>query len=136
MDDKAVLITAGLWEEGTNFDYLWARTNELRETYEDDNTRLHITGYPMLYTWVHHYRPHLLLIVTVTGVVMCVLLYTYFHTLIGVLVPLFSGLLSALWAIGFAGVAGFKLDPLVMVVFVLITARALSHSVQSHGALS
>ena len=131
MDDKAVLITAGLWEEGTNFDYLWARTNELRETYEDDNTRLHITGYPMLYTWVHHYRPHLLLVISVTVVVMCVLLYTYFHTLIGVLVPLFSGLLSALWAIGFAGVAGFTLDPLVMVVFVLITARALSHSVQS-----
>ena len=47
------------------------------------------------------------------------------------LVPLFSGFLSALWALGFAGLCGFHLDPLVLVVFVLITARALSHSVQS-----
>ena len=47
------------------------------------------------------------------------------------LVPLFSGLLSALWAIGFAALFGFNIDPLVLVVFVLITARALSHSVQS-----
>jgi predicted RND superfamily exporter protein len=59
------------------------------------------------------------------------LLWFYFRTVIGVLVPLFSGLLSALWALGFAALFGFNLDPLVLVVFVLITARALSHSVQS-----
>src|SRR4029079_10706423 len=38
---------------------------------------------------------------------------------------------SAIWGLGFAGLCGFSIDPLVLVVFVLITARALSHSVQS-----
>jgi len=131
LDGKAALITAGLWEEGTDFRYLWARVNELLTTYQDANTRLYVTGYPMLYTWVHHYYPTILLIIGLTTVVIALLLWFYFRTLIGVFVPLLSGLLSALWALGFAALFGFNLDPLVLVVFVLITARALSHSVQS-----
>jgi len=131
MDGKAALITAGLWEEGTDFQYLWDRLGELRQQYEDANTKLYVSGYPMLYAWVEHYSPAIMRVIFLTGVVICVLLWFYFRTIIGVLVPLFSGLLSALWAIGFAALFGFNIDPLVLVVFVLITARALSHSVQS-----
>ncbi len=66
-----------------------------------------------------------------TGVAMIALLWFYFRTLQGVIIPTFSGLMSAVWGLGFAGVCGLTLDPLVIVVFVIITARALSHSVQS-----
>lgn len=131
LDDKAALVTAGLWEEGTDFAYLWQRVNQLQDTYQDKNTRLYITGYPMLYAWVQHYYPTILVVLALTCLTIALLLSFYFRTWIGVLVPLFSGFLSALWALGFAGLCGFHLDPLVLVVFVLITARALSHSVQS-----
>lgn len=131
LDSKAALITAGLWEEGTDFQYLWNRIGELRQTYEDANTQFYVSGYPMLYAWVEHYYPAILWVIFYTGCVIAILLWFYFRTAIGVLVPLFSGLLSALWAIGFAAMFGFNIDPLVLVVFVLITARALSHSVQS-----
>lgn len=130
-DDKAALITAGLWEEGTDFSYLWRRVGEFLQVYQDANTRLYVSGYPMLYAWVQHYAPTILLVIALTIVIIALLLGFYFRTVIGVLVPLFSGFLSALWALGFAGFCGFHLDPLVLVVFVLITARALSHSVQS-----
>ena len=66
-----------------------------------------------------------------TGAMMVALLWFYFRTLQGVVIPTFSALLSAVWGLGFAGLFGFSLDPLVIVVFVLITARTLSHSVQS-----
>jgi predicted RND superfamily exporter protein len=131
LDGKAALITAGLWEEGTDFQYLWNRIGELQHTYQDANTQLYVSGYPMLYAWVEHYYPAILLVIFLTGCVIAALLWFYFRTVIGVLVPIFSGLLSALWAIGFAALFGFNIDPLVLVVFVLITARALSHSVQS-----
>ncbi len=130
-DDKAALVTAGLWDEGTDFAYLWQRINQLQATYQDANTRLYISGYPMLYAWVQHYYPTILLVLALTTATIALMLAFYFRTAIGVLVPLFSGFLSALWALGFAGLCGFHIDPLVLVVFVLITARALSHSVQS-----
>lgn len=131
LDGKAALITAGLWEEGTDFQYLWDRVTELQHTYQNANTQLYVSGYPMLYAWVEHYYPAILIVIGLTGAIIALLLWFYFRTIIGVLVPLFSGLLSALWAIGFAALFGFNIDPLVLVVFVLITARALSHSVQS-----
>ena len=49
----------------------------------------------------------------------------------GVVVPLFSGMLSAVWGLGFAALWGLSLDPLVLVIPLLISARAHSHSVQS-----
>lgn len=131
LDDKAALITAGLWEEGTDFGYLWNRIDELVKKHQDADTRIFVTGYPMLYAWVNHYYPAILLVIVLTAAVISLLLWFYFRTLIGVVVPLLSGLLSTLWALGFAALFGFNLDPLVLVVFVLITARALSHSVQS-----
>jgi predicted RND superfamily exporter protein len=66
-----------------------------------------------------------------TGLAIVGLLWFYFRSVRGVVIPLFSALMSAVWGLGFAGLCGFTLDPLVLVVFVLITARALSHSVQS-----
>ena len=45
--------------------------------------------------------------------------------------PIFSGILSSIWGLGIAAVLGFNLDPLVLVIPIFLTARALSHSVQS-----
>ena len=41
-----------------------------------------------------------------------------------------SGAISAIWGLGFAGLAGFNIDPLLLVVPILLSARALSHSCQ------
>ena len=85
----------------------------------------------MLYSWVFSYKNYILGVIGITAIIILIMLWFYFRTFTGVWVPLFSGLLSSVWALGFAGYFGFNLDPLVLVVLVLITARALSHSVQS-----
>jgi predicted RND superfamily exporter protein len=59
------------------------------------------------------------------------LLWVEFRSWQGVVIPAFSGSLSAIWGLGFAAVFGINLDPLVLVIPLLITARAHSHSVQS-----
>lgn len=46
-------------------------------------------------------------------------------------IPILSGGLSAIWGLGFGGLFGLSLDPLVLVIPLLISARAHSHSVQS-----
>jgi predicted RND superfamily exporter protein len=57
-------------------------------------------------------------------------LVLHFRNVAGVVTPLLVGIVSAVWGFGFAGLLGFNLDPLIIVVPVLLVARALSHSVQ------
>ena len=130
-DDKAATIFAGFWEEGTNLNLLFTRMQELKQQEEDAHTNIYVTGYPMLYAWIAHYYPLILQVIGITALAIVALLWFYFRTIQGVLIPLFSGLLSTVWALGFAALFRFNIDPLVLVVLVLITARALSHSVQS-----
>jgi predicted RND superfamily exporter protein len=131
-DNTAALITAGFWEEGVDFRNLHQRMMRIRAELEKDGQhKVYIAGFPMLYSWVFSYKNYILGVIGVTTVIILLLLWFYFRTFTGVWVPFFSGTLSSLWALGFAGYFGFNLDPLVLVVLVLITARALSHSVQS-----
>jgi predicted RND superfamily exporter protein len=59
------------------------------------------------------------------------ILWLEFRSWQGVVIPFFSGALSAVWGLGFAALCGITLDPLVLVIPLLISARAHSHSVQS-----
>ena len=131
-DNTAALITAGFWEEGVDFRNLYDRMMRIRQEVEKDgNHKVYIAGFPMLYSWIFNYKNYIYAVIGASILVIILLLWFYFRTAVGVFVPLGSGLLSSWWALGFAGYFGFNLDPLVLVIFVLITARALSHSVQS-----
>jgi uncharacterized protein len=130
-DDTAALVHAGFWEEDLDFDLLWHRMLELKETIEDDNHVVYFTGFPWLYASILRFLPEVGQVFTITFGALCFLLWNYFRTWTGVWVPIFSGLLSSVWALGVVPMLGLNLDPLVLVVPIFLTARALSHSVQS-----
>lgn len=131
-DDKAVLITAGFWEEYFDLAGMWAKVNEIVEREKaDGKVNIYVAGPPVLYSYFMQALSSMSYVLAATGAAMILLLWFYFRTVQGVVIPVFSGLMSAIWGLGFAGLCGFTIDPLVLVVFVLITARALSHSVQS-----
>ncbi len=130
-DDTAATVFAGFWEEGTDLTKLYGRMHALEQAENDAHHRIYVTGYPMLFAWVMHYMPYMAAVGAATLGVLVALLWFYFHSWEGVWVPILSGGLSSVWALGFAGLCGLNLDPLSIVAFVLITARALSHSVQS-----
>jgi predicted RND superfamily exporter protein len=130
-DDTAALVTAGFWEEELDFNYLYDRMMELKRDVEDDNHELYITGFPWLYTSVQRYVPQVASVFMLTVAALGFLLWNYFRTWTGIWVPMFSGLLSGIWALAFGPLLGLNLDPLVLVIPIFLTARALSHSVQS-----
>jgi predicted RND superfamily exporter protein len=80
---------------------------------------------------VLRFVPQLAMIFGATFLSLGVLLWFYFRTWTGIWVPLFSGLMSAVWGLAFGALLGFNMDPLVLVIPIFLTARALSHSVQS-----
>jgi predicted RND superfamily exporter protein len=131
LDDTAAVVNAGFWEEALDFRYLHDRMLELQRQEEDENHTILITGFPWLYTSVLQYMNQLLVIFALTVLALSFLLYSYFRTWTGVWVPIFSGVLSSVWGLAIAALLGFNLDPLVLVIPLFLTARALSHSVQS-----
>jgi predicted RND superfamily exporter protein len=131
LDDTAAVVHAGFWEEALDFRKLNDSLVELKAKEDDANHTIYITGFPWLYTSVLQYTQQVLLVFLATTAALSFLLFVYFRTWTGVWVPIFSGILSSVWGLGLAVVLGFNLDPLVLVIPVFLTARALSHSVQS-----
>ena len=130
-DDTAALVHAGFWEEELDFTYLHERMMQLAKQIEDDNHTVYFTGFPWLYTSIQLYRAEVMQVFVITIAALAFLLWNYFRSWPGVWVPIFSGVLSAVWALGLAPLLDLNLDPLLLVVPIFLSARALSHSVQS-----
>ena len=133
LDDRAAAIQASFLESRLDYRRIF---DEIRRIVVDPNKdpsiRIYVGGQPILYGWVYHYTPQVFRIFLITVVVVWLLLYAYFRDWRGALRPTISGVICAIWGLGFINLIGFGLDPLVLVIPFLITARAVSHSVQMH----
>ena len=130
-DGKAALILAGFDEERLDYNKIFTRLKELKvEIEEVGDTKLYIAGEPMLKGWIYYHSAELTLIFGITFAVMVLLLYLHFRSLAGVFVPLLGTGMACVWGLGFVGWMDFNLDPLILVVPILISARTASHCVQ------
>ena len=130
LDDKMAVVYAGFWEEGLDLRNLFNEIQKLASSVEDENHKIHVAGYPMLYSWVAYYLKELWFILSINVLAKFVLLVIYFRTFRGLLIPTISMFTSVIWGLGFASFMGFHLDPLLFVVPLLLSSRALSHSCQ------
>ena len=133
LDDKAALITGSFLETRLDYTRIFDEIRKIVVDPErDPSVHIYFGGQPILYGWVYHYTPEFLWIFVATVLAVWILLYLYFHDWRGALRPTISGVICAIWGLGFIRLLGFGLDPLVLVIPFLITARAVSHSVQMH----
>lgn len=130
LDQKATLITADFVEGDVDYEKAYEQITAIAQANEGTGIHVRIVGEPILYGLVRHYLTEtaVIFLATVAALVLLLLLIT--RTLHGTLLPLASGVVSAIWALGAAELMGFHLDPLVIVVAFLITAQAISNSVQ------
>lgn len=129
-DGKAALIFAGFNEERLDYREIHRELMKLKKEVEDSNTVLNIAGEPMLKGWVWFFSSELWKIFAVTALFMFVPLVFYFRRLYGIVVPFFGAIVQSIWGLGMVGLLGFNLDPLILVIPLLISSRAISHSVQ------
>ncbi len=130
-DDKATLIVAGFWEEYFDLAGMWKKLQEIVHREEDANTKIYVTGFADPLRLLHGAPAADEWVLVASVATMIAILWLEFRSWQGVVIPVFCGTLSAIWGLGFGGVFGLSLDPLVLVIPLLITARAHSHSVQS-----
>src|SRR5215472_2626093 len=101
-------------------------------TVPEPDISIYVAGEPRLYGWVYSYAGDVFWIFTVTWCFEWLLRWMYFHDWRGALRPSLTGVIAAIWGLGFVHLIGFALDPLILVMPFLITARAVSHAIQMH----
>jgi predicted RND superfamily exporter protein len=129
-DLKATLITVDFYDHLVDYETAFREIGAIANSVRGDGVEVRVTGAPILFGWVNHYLPETLLIFLLTVGFLIVLLFVTARTWRGTVLPLLAGIVSATWALGAARLAHFNVDPLVIVVAFLITARSISHSVQ------
>src|SRR5262249_29529350 len=122
---------AGFWEEYFDVNTMYQKLQEIVQRESDANTTIYVTGMPMLFGYFQQIMPQMVNVLAASIVMILLILWVEFRSWQGVVIPAFSGTLSAIWGLGFGGLWGLTLDPLVLVIPLLISARAHSHSVQS-----
>ncbi len=133
LDDKAALIRANFIEGRLDYKRIFTEVNaNVVEPFRDANSEIYVAGEPRLYGWVYNYAGDVFFILVVTYCIEWVLRWMYFHDWRGALRPTITGLIAAFWGLGFIHLIGLALDPLMLVMPFLITARAVSHAIQMH----
>jgi predicted RND superfamily exporter protein len=134
-DETAVRIAAGFithrMDNRQAYQDLFEHFLKLEEEGEADGTvDIYVTGGPVLVGWVYLHAFEIGLFLLLTIVLLFFLLLAYFRRLHGVAIPMVAGLATAIWGMGFCAYMGITLDPLVLVIPLLITARSISHTIQ------
>jgi predicted RND superfamily exporter protein len=108
------------------------KEEQTKLTTRPPDMKIYVAGEPRLYGWVYKYASDVFVILTVTYCLEWILRWMYFHDWRGALRPTLTGVIAAFWGLGFVHLIGFALDPLILVMPFLITARAVSHAIQMH----
>ncbi|MET0153311.1 MAG: MMPL family transporter, partial [Candidatus Binatia bacterium] len=124
------LILAGFNEERLDYRNIHREIMKIKNRVEDENTVLYASGEPVLKGWVWFHTGELAIIFSATAIFVFVTLVVYFRRFYGWTLPVVGTLVQAIWGLGFTALLGYNLDPLILVIPLLISARAASHAVQ------
>ena len=130
LDSKATLIVGGFFEKKLKPLEAYNQIEAIVEKERDDNTIISVIGRPVLLGNILSRSSQLIWLFALTVLSILAVLLIYFRDLRGVVVPLITAIVSAIWGIGFLSTLNLNFDTLVIVVPFIISARALSHSVQ------
>lgn len=129
-DGSATLINATFIEERLDYGEAFAYARKLVNEARDAGHEVHMAGQPILTGWVYESEAQMLWIAIVTVAALILALALYMRNVVGVVTPIITSLVAAIWGFGFVGWLRSPIEPLLMVVPLLLVARSFSHCVQ------
>ena len=134
LDPQGALVTVGFVTDRLNnretYEAVFEHVQQIKADLEDENHTIYVSGVPVLTGWILKYAFQIGMFVVLTIVAIFALLWLYFRRWHGVLIPAVAALATVIWGLGFTGWMGITFDPLILVIPCIITARAVSHTVQ------
>ncbi len=129
-DLSSALVRGTLNEGELNYAAIFEELQQIRTEEATVQVEIYATGQPVLIGWVTSYVGEIIQIFLYTVLILLALLIMYFRRFYGVLLPAIGIILTTIWGLGMMSLMGYNLDPLMMVVPFLISARAMSHGIQ------
>ena len=133
-DEKGALITAGFVTDRLSsrevYTAVFNHVQKIKAELETDTLKIYVSGEPIVVGWIIKHAYEILMYVALTIVTIFGLLWLYFRRWHGVLIPAVAAMMTVVWGLGFTGWMGMTFDPLILVIPMIITARAVSHTVQ------
>jgi predicted RND superfamily exporter protein len=129
-DGTATLVQATFIEHRLNFGETFEYVQGLVREARDADHEVHLAGEPALIGWVYRHQDQMMWIFGVTIGALFFALFLYMRNIAGVVTPAVTGVFSAIWGFGFAGWLDLAVEPLLLLVPLLLVARAFSHTVQ------
>jgi predicted RND superfamily exporter protein len=129
-DERSTLIAATFIEHRIDYGEVFEYVERLAAEAADEHHEVFVAGQPILIGWVYRYEWQMVGIFAVTLGALILALVLYTRNWVGVITPIVTSATAAVWAFGFVGWLNISIEPLLMVVPLLLIARAFSHSVQ------
>jgi predicted RND superfamily exporter protein len=131
-DLKSALITVdfiGRLIEG-NYPKVSNQIKKIIAEEEEPGYQFALSGQPIMIGDAYELQAETMTFALVIIAVMAVVLFLTMRTWRGTVLPMLTAFISAATSLGTISLLGINFDPLIIVIVFLITARAISHSVQ------
>ncbi|SEQ20399.1 hypothetical protein SAMN04488038_104274 [Solimonas aquatica] len=129
-DASATLINATFIEQRLDYGTAFQYVHDLVEKARDADHEIYLAGQPALTGWVYKYQSQMFGIFAVTLGALVLSLLFYMRNIVGVVTPLVTSAVAAIWGFGLTGWLKSPIEPLLMIVPLLLVARSFSHCVQ------
>lgn len=129
-DGKSTLVNATFIERSLEYGKTFRYVQDLVKEARDDEHEVYLAGQPALTGWVYHYQVEMIYIFGITLAALFLSLFLYMRNIAGTVTPIITGGVSAIWGFGLVGWLKMPVEPLLLLVPLLLVARAFSHTVQ------
>ncbi len=133
-DSTAALIIVEVDETKLNYNDFRKDLLAIKNTIESDGSiSLAFAGRPVLLSWIYDLSKNIYLIIGIVGILCLIILFYFFRDIYGVIAVSLVAVCCAVWGLGCMSLLHFELSPLMLILPVLISTRAISHSIQLHS---
>jgi len=129
-DNTATLINATFIEARLDYGVAFEFVQDLVLKNRDAHHDVYLAGQPALTGWVYRLESQMFGIFAVTLGALVVFLVLYMRNVVGVVTPIMTSAVAAIWGFGLTGWLKSPIEPLLMIVPLLLVARSFSHCVQ------
>lgn len=132
-DDSSALVIVEV-KDDANYMLLGNDISDLKSDLAKKGiAEISISGRPILLSRIYKLGGEITYLVIVGLIVSIILLYVLYQNVYGVIIIITSTILCAIWGLGLMSIMNFELSPLLLILPILVSARAVSHSLQIYS---